>query len=60
MPLLTDEEVEQEALRYGLIDTAARGAAKAAIQSGEKAQEEDGSIKKSAEETESRETIKEV
>ncbi|KAI1344230.1 general substrate transporter [Xylariaceae sp. FL0016] len=26
LPLLSDEEVEQEALRYGLIDTAARGA----------------------------------
>ncbi|KAI0379672.1 general substrate transporter [Hypomontagnella monticulosa] len=26
LPLLTDEQVEQEALKYGLIDTAARGA----------------------------------
>ncbi|KAI1127503.1 general substrate transporter [Nemania abortiva] len=41
LPLLTDDEVEQEALRYGLIDTAARGAAKAAVHSNEKTQEED-------------------
>ncbi|KAI0115710.1 general substrate transporter [Nemania sp. FL0031] len=45
LPLLTDDEVEQEALRYGLIDTAARGAAKAAIQNNEKTQEEDISKK---------------
>ncbi|KAI5926489.1 general substrate transporter [Camillea tinctor] len=30
LPLLSDEEVEQEALKYGLIDTAARGAINAA------------------------------
>ncbi|KAI1318409.1 general substrate transporter [Xylariaceae sp. FL0255] len=30
LPLLSDEEVEKEALRYGLIDTAARGANNAA------------------------------
>lgn len=60
LPLLTDEEVEQEALRYGLIDTAARGAAKATMHAGEKAEEEDRSIKKSAEETESKETIEEA
>lgn len=29
LPLLTPEQVEQEALKYGLIDTAARGAAHA-------------------------------
>ncbi|KAI1191663.1 general substrate transporter [Nemania serpens] len=60
LPLLTDEEVEHEALRYGLIDTAARGAAKAAMHNGEKAETEDGSIKKSDEETESKETIEEA
>ncbi|KAI1115935.1 general substrate transporter [Nemania sp. NC0429] len=59
LPLLTDEEVEQEALRYGLIDTAARGAAKSAMHGGGNAQEEFGS-KKSAEETESKETIEEA
>ncbi|KAI0200690.1 general substrate transporter [Astrocystis sublimbata] len=36
LPLLTDEEVEQEALRLGLIDTAARGAMKVAAQHREK------------------------
>ncbi|KAL7626472.1 hypothetical protein AAE478_003244 [Parahypoxylon ruwenzoriense] len=30
LPLLTDEQIEQEALKYGLIDTAARGAAHSA------------------------------
>ncbi|KAJ8127945.1 hypothetical protein O1611_g5690 [Lasiodiplodia mahajangana] len=45
LPLLTDDEVEQEALRYGLIDTAARGAAKAAVHNNEKTQEEDVSKK---------------
>ncbi|KAI8966277.1 general substrate transporter [Daldinia sp. FL1419] len=30
LPLLSPEEVEQEALKYGLIDTAARGAARSA------------------------------
>ncbi|KAI8948786.1 general substrate transporter [Xylaria longipes] len=38
LPLLTDEEVEQEALRYGLIDTAAR-VANTAIHKNEKVQE---------------------
>ncbi|KAI0873387.1 general substrate transporter [Hypoxylon argillaceum] len=54
LPLLTDEEVEQEALRYGLIDTAARGAAKAAIHNDEKVQEDVS--KKSDEDVPSQET----
>jgi len=29
LPFLTDEQVEQEAIKYGLIETAARGAIKA-------------------------------
>lgn len=41
LPLLSDEEVEQEALRYGLIDTAARGVANAAIHNKEKTLGED-------------------
>ncbi|KAI0526266.1 general substrate transporter [Xylaria bambusicola] len=36
LPLLTDEEVEQEALKYGLLDTAARGAISGAIRDPEK------------------------
>lgn len=32
LPLLTDEEVEQEALRYGLIDSTARSAMKPTVQ----------------------------
>ncbi|KAI0882058.1 general substrate transporter [Annulohypoxylon maeteangense] len=51
LPLLTPEQVEQEALKYGLIDTAARGAAHAAGPAGvveekalsEKSEEESGS-----------------
>lgn len=51
LPLLTPEQVEQEALKYGLIDTAARGAAHAHPQAGvvdekalsEKSEIEDGS-----------------
>lgn len=40
LPLLTDEEVEQEALKYGLLDTAARGAINGAIHNREKLHEE--------------------
>ncbi|KAI3343602.1 general substrate transporter [Ustulina deusta] len=40
LPLLTDEEVEQEALKYGLLDTAARGAINGAIHNPEKLHEE--------------------
>ncbi|KAI0184701.1 general substrate transporter [Xylaria flabelliformis] len=58
LPLLTDEEVEQEALRYGLIDTAARGA-NAAIHKNEKVQEEDVS-KKSDEDSGTQETKEKV
>ncbi|KAI1153371.1 general substrate transporter [Nemania diffusa] len=58
LPLLTDEEVEQEALRYGLIDTAARGAAKAAIHNDEKVQEDVS--KKSDEDVPSQETKEQV
>lgn len=51
LPLLTPEQVEQEALKYGLIDTAARGAAHAVGPAGvveekalsEKSEEESGS-----------------
>ncbi|KAI1413047.1 general substrate transporter [Hypoxylon sp. FL1857] len=51
LPLLTPEQVEQEALKYGLIDTAARGAAQATGPAGvthekafsEKSEEESGS-----------------
>ncbi|OTA60694.1 general substrate transporter [Hypoxylon sp. EC38] len=51
LPLLTPEQVEQEALKYGLIDTAARGAAHATGPAGvtqekaysEKSEEESGS-----------------
>ncbi|KAI2470382.1 general substrate transporter [Annulohypoxylon bovei var. microspora] len=51
LPLLTPEQVEQEALKYGLIDTAARGAAQASGPAGvvqekalsEKSEEESGS-----------------
>ncbi|KAI0835649.1 general substrate transporter [Hypoxylon sp. FL0890] len=51
LPLLTPEQVEQEALKYGLIDTAARGAAQAHGPAGvthekalsEKSEEESGS-----------------
>ncbi|TGJ79755.1 hypothetical protein E0Z10_g9010 [Xylaria hypoxylon] len=53
LPLLTDEEVEQEALKYGLLDTAARGALGAILHS-EKAQE--GVGKSSDEETGRKET----
>ncbi|KAI0486669.1 general substrate transporter [Xylaria cf. heliscus] len=56
LPLLTDEEVEQEALRYGLIDTAARGAGNAAIH---KSEREDIS-KKSGEDSGTQETKEEV
>ena len=38
LPLLTDEEVEQEALKSGLLDTAARGAIRGAIHDPEKAE----------------------
>ncbi|KAI2642513.1 general substrate transporter [Xylaria nigripes] len=41
LPLLTDKEVEQEALKYGLLDTANRGAIKAGIQADEKVLESD-------------------
>ncbi|KAI0460655.1 general substrate transporter [Xylaria acuta] len=59
LPLLTDEEVEQEALRYGLIDTAARGAIGAAIHRNEKVQEEDVS-KRSGEDSPIQETKEEA
>ncbi|KAI0405758.1 general substrate transporter [Xylaria palmicola] len=59
LPLLTDEEVEQEALRYGLIDTAARGAGNAAIHKDMVTQEEDVS-KKSGEDSGSKETKEEA
>lgn len=59
LPLLTDEEVEQEALRYGLIDTAARGAVNAAIHKNETVQEEDVS-KNSGEDSGIQETKEEV
>jgi hypothetical protein len=46
LPLLSDEEVEQEALKYGLIDTAARGVAKmAGNRNNEKGQYENSSKK---------------
>ncbi|GAW19133.1 hypothetical protein ANO14919_086170 [Xylariales sp. No.14919] len=53
LPLLTDEEVEQEALKYGLLDTAARGAI-GAIHDREKVAEDAG--KRSDEDTGSKET----
>jgi len=68
LPLLTVEEVEQEALRYGLIDTAARGAIKVAATTDERkaaeAGEDDGvgvdvSGKKSDEDSESKEAKEE-
>ncbi|KAI1426061.1 general substrate transporter [Xylaria sp. FL1777] len=40
LPLLTDEEVEQEALKYGLLDTATRGAINGAIRNRGKVHEE--------------------
>lgn len=58
LPLLSDEEVEQEALRYGLIDTAARGVAKAAIHNREKTVGDDLD-KKSDEESQSKVETKE-
>ncbi|KAI1363691.1 general substrate transporter [Xylaria arbuscula] len=57
LPLLTDEEVEQEALKYGLLDTAARGAIRSAIHDPEKAEvsgkksDEDSGSKEEREET---------
>ncbi|KAI0442035.1 general substrate transporter [Xylaria telfairii] len=59
LPLLTDEEVEQEALRYGLIDTAARGVTNAVIHKNETVQEEDVS-KNSGEDSGVQETKEEV
>ncbi|KAI8626921.1 sugar porter family MFS transporter [Xylariaceae sp. FL1651] len=56
LPLLTDEEVEQEALRYGLIETAARGAMNAAIHKNEKVHEEVVS-KKSGDDSGSKEEV---
>ncbi|RWA14251.1 hypothetical protein EKO27_g871 [Xylaria grammica] len=53
LPLLTDEEVEQEALKYGLLDTAARGAI-GAIHDREKVVED--ARKRSDEDTGSKET----
>ncbi|KAK5631789.1 hypothetical protein RRF57_007503 [Xylaria bambusicola] len=40
LPLLTDEQVEQEALKYGLLGTAARGAIRSATHDPEKADAE--------------------
>jgi hypothetical protein len=74
LPLLTAEEVEQEALRYGLIETAARGAIKAAAggggrktmgEEGENEKGEDGAVvgdlsgKKSDEDSESKDAKEE-
>ncbi|KAJ2982656.1 hypothetical protein NUW58_g6397 [Xylaria curta] len=59
LPLLTDEEVEQEALRYGLIDTAARGVVNAAIHKDEKVHLEDVT-KQSGEESGSKHTKEEA
>ncbi|KAI0426714.1 general substrate transporter [Xylaria sp. FL1042] len=59
LPFLTDEEVEQEALKYGLLDTAARGAINGGIHNRQKgAVEVDG--KKSDEDSGSKEEKEEV
>ncbi|KAI0816567.1 general substrate transporter [Xylaria sp. FL0064] len=59
LPFLTDEEVEQEALKYGLLDTAARGAINGAIHNRQKDPiEADG--KKSDEDSGSKEEKEEV
>lgn len=55
LPLLTVEQVEQEALKYGLIDTAARGAAHAHGPAG--VVEEKAISEKSAEDSGSHEEI---
>ncbi|KAI5855056.1 general substrate transporter [Durotheca rogersii] len=55
LPLLTDEQIEQEALRYGLIDTLARGATHSAGPAG--APEEKAISEKSETEAGSREEI---